>query len=324
MKKTFLNMLLSLILMCSMIPLSSTIAFAETGTGVNVTSKEDLTKALNGNADIIYITEDITYTTNIVVESKTLVVKNGVTFTVKVYNANAKFKLLQIEEGGTFIINAYDTMAKVSIEGNIENDGTITTKGSGNCYWSATVTGTGTFNPTSKYFNVASTYIDYGKVPDSMLSAVSVDNYKINIAKDVTESVTVTLPSDLKVGDTVTPTFTNLIDGVDVSKVFTYKWGNTSFSSAYGTDPSVKLTKAGELILSLTLKKPYTIRTSSGYQSSLADVNTTVQANDPETVYVDATKGNDNNLGGDKRRSGENASDCFGESERGRNYCSVK
>ena len=119
------------------------------------------------------------------------------------------------------------------------------------------------------------------------------------IVKDVSIQPTVSLPSDMKVGDTITPTVTNLIDGVDISKVFTYKWTDGNSSQIYDGAAKPTLTKADTLKLNLAAKKPYIMRSASGSCGSI-DAIGTVQKLTLDTVYVNANSGNNNNIGNTK------------------------
>ena len=136
--------------------------------------------------------------------------------------------------------------------------------------------------------------MDYGCVPEENLT-----NCRINIVKDVSIQPTVSLPSDMKVGDTITPTVTNLIDGVDISKVFTYKWTDGNSSQIYDGAAKPTLTKADTLKLNLAAKKPYIMRSASGSCGSI-DAIGTVQKLTLDTVYVNANSGNNNNIGNTK------------------------
>ena len=40
--------------------------------------------------------------------------------------------------------------------------------------------------------------------------------YRINLLKDLSVTPTVSLPDSMQTGDTITPIFTNIIDGVDI------------------------------------------------------------------------------------------------------------
>ena len=55
---------------------------------------------------------------------------------------------------------------------------------------------------------------------DTMLTG----SYRINVLDDQSVYPTVALPTTMYVGDTITPTFTNIIGGVDLASVFTFKW----------------------------------------------------------------------------------------------------
>ena len=121
-------------------------------------------------------------------------------------------------------------------------------------------------------------------------------NCRINIVKDVSIQPTVSLPSDMKVGYTITPTVTNLIDGVEISKVFQYKWKDGNSNQIYDGAAKPTLTKAGTLKLNLAAKKPYIMRSASGSYGSI-DAIGTVQKLTLHTVYVDTVNGSNSNIG---------------------------
>lgn len=179
------------------------------------------------------------------------------------------------------------------ITGTFENNGTITITSGNKCIWKAQTTGSGKIVADNQKFGEYQTYVDYGCVPDAMLEG---SNCRINIVKDVSIQPTVSLPSDMKVGYTITPTVTNLIDGVEISKVFQYKWKDGNSNQIYDGAAKPTLTKAGTLKLNLAAKKPYIMRSASGSYGSI-DATGTVQKLTLHTVYVDAFKGSNSNIG---------------------------
>ena len=233
---------------------------------VNVRTKDELKAALaNNDVNIIYITDSFKYTDSIATGEKTLVVNEGVTL---------------------------ETTAS-QISGTIVNNGTIKITGSGQCIWTAQTTGTGKIVADNQKWGEYQTYVDYGCVPDAMLEG---SNCRINIVKDVSIQPTVSLPSDMKVGYTITPTVTNLIDGVEISKVFQYKWKDGNSNQIYDGAAKPTLTKAGTLKLNLAAKKPYIMRSASGSYGSI-DAIGTVQKLTLHTVYVDTVNGSNSNIG---------------------------
>ena len=234
---------------------------------VNVRTKDELKAALaNNDVNIIYITDSFKYTDSIATGEKTLVVNEGVTL---------------------------ETTAS-QISGTIVNNGTIKITGSGQCIWTAQTTGTGKIVADNQKWGEYQTYVDYGCVPEEILT-----NCRINIVKDIDKEPTVILPETMTVGDTITPTVTNLIDGVDISKVFTYKWKDRDSSQIYNGAAKPTLTEAGTLKLNLAAKAPYVMRFASGLYGSL-DATGTVQKLTLNTVYVNANSGNNNNIGNTK------------------------
>lgn len=177
------------------------------------------------------------------------------------------------------------------ISGTIVNNGTIKITGSGQCIWTAQTTGTGKIVADNQKWGEYQTYVDYGCVPEENLT-----NCRINIVKDVSIQPTVSLPSDMKVGDTITPTVTNLIEGVEISKVFRYKWKDGNSSQIYDGAAQPTLTKAGTLKLTLAAKKPYIMRSASGSYGSI-DATGTVQKLTLDKVYVDTVNGSNSNIG---------------------------
>ena len=235
---------------------------------VNVRTKDELKAALaNNDVNIIYITDSFKYTDSIATGEKTLVVNEGVTL---------------------------ETTAS-QISGTIVNNGTIKITGSGQCIWTAQTTGTGKIVADNQKWGEYQTYVDYGCVPDAMLEG---SNCRINIVKDVSIQPTVSLPSDMKVGDTITPTFTNIVNGVDLENAFKFKWENNG-NTVYNGAVSPTLTKKGTLKLTVSVKKPYVMRSSSG-PYGISDVSGTVKEVLLDTVYVNANSGNNNNIGNTK------------------------
>lgn len=169
----------------------------------DVVSKTDLETALNDdNIHTINITGNIMYTGSLTT-SKRIVVKNGSTFTWGAYQDTFNAPL-EIESGATFAVSAFDFMSKAIMSGSVTNNGTINVTGRGECFWNATVTGTGSFGATTE-----DTYIRYGTVSTDKLTG----SYRINILDDQSVYPTVALPTTMYVGDTITPTFTNIIGG---------------------------------------------------------------------------------------------------------------
>ena len=235
---------------------------------VNVRTKDELKAALaNNDVNIIYITDSFKYTDSVDTGDKKIVVNKGVTLTIGGYTTE--------------------------ITGTFENNGTITITSGNKCIWKAQTTGSGKIVADNQKFGEYQTYVDYGCVPDAMLEG---SNCRINIVKDVSIQPTVSLPSDMKVGYTITPTVTNLIDGVEISKVFQYKWKDGNSNQIYDGAAKPTLTKAGTLKLNLAAKKPYIMRSASGSYGSI-DATGTVQKLTLHTVYVDAFKGSNSNIG---------------------------
>lgn len=240
---------------------------------VNVSTKDELEAALaNNDVNIIYITDSFKYTDSVDTGDKKIVVNEGVTLTIS----------------GSI----------TEITGTIVNNGTIKITGRGQCIWKAKTEGSGQIKAENKIWTDYETYVDYGCVPDAMLEG---SNCRINIVKDISEKPTVTLPETMTVGDTITPTVTKLIDGVDISKVFTYKWTDGNSSQIYGGAAQPTLTKAGTLKLNLKVKDPYVLlrAPSTSYYGEYGslDASGTVQKLTLHTVYVDTVKGSNSNIG---------------------------
>lgn len=265
-------------------------AAANGSTVVTDENKGKLGDILNdaGVTDII-IKVDVEYAGNINAPTKNITVSSGCTFTWSRYSGTFSVGTLTIEQGAAFATSTNDIVDKRTVSGNIINNGTITIGGtSGNCYWNATTIGTGSMTASN------GTYFNYGNVPPNTTGG------RINIVKDISDNngVTVSLPTDLKVGDTAKFDVKNLIDGINLSDVFTFNWkmNNSSFSS----EPNPTLTQTGSLKLKLTLKDNYCMRSSSGTRgSSVSSVAVTVAAATFDTVYVSAN-GSDGALGSEE------------------------
>ena len=262
MKKRVLSILMMLCLALTLLPVSVWAADSV----AEVSTQEDLNAALsNASVTEIHIIADMTYSDPL--------------------NAT---KPVQVNAGVTLTLNKYET----TVCGTIINNGTIQVK-SNNCFWTATTSGTGNLIGGKDRFGYDSTYVDYGCVPETMLEN---SNCRINIVKDISQPVTAMLPDTMQTGDTISVTFSNLIDDVDPTQVFTYAWKDGSSFTIYDGQTTPTLTKPGELKLSLTPKKPYVMCTSNGTMGSL-DAQGTVTQKMLDTVYVDQSNGNNSNLG---------------------------
>lgn len=257
---------MALILCLTLLP--ATVLADDTGTAssvVEVSTMENLNAALsNANVTEIHITGDIVYSDSLN-SRKTIYIDNGATLTLSANTA--------------------------TVSGTIVNNGTIQVKSRQKCIWSATTTGTGKLIGGKDPWNYPSTYVDYGCVPEAML-----DGCRINIVKDISQSVTAALPDPMQTGDTISVTFSNLIDGVNPADVFKFTWKDGNDFQLYDNAATPTLTKPGVLKLSLTPKNPYVMCTSFGTNGSL-DAQGTVTQKRLGTVYVDQSNGNDSNLG---------------------------
>lgn len=267
MKKRIGSVLLALALCLSLLPATALADEADSGTiSVNVTTDQEFKEALaNNGATEIHITGNITYSGSLD-SSKKIYIDSGATLTLSAYNA--------------------------TVSGTIVNNGTVKVD-SKKCFWKAQTTGSGKLIGGTDPWNNPSTYVDYGCVPEAMLEG---SNCCINIVKDISQPVTATLPDTMQTGNTISVTFSNLIDGVDPTQVFTYVWKDGSSFTIYDGQATPTLTQSGVLKLSLTPKKPYVMRTSSGTNGSL-DAQGTVTQKLLDTIYVDQTNGNNSNLG---------------------------
>ena len=267
MKKRIGSVLLALALCLSLLPAT---ALAEGGTTNNVaevSTMEDLNAALsNESVAEIHIIADMTYNDPLVAS-----------------------KPVRVNEGVTLTLSAYDT----TVSGTIVNNGTIKVTSKRRCLWKATTTGTGKLVGGTDSWNSPSTYVDYGCVPDTMLEG---SNCLINIVKDITRTPVASLPTSMQTGETINVTVSNLIDNVELSKVFKFTWRDGSSFEIYNNAVGPTLTKAGTLNLRLSMKSPYVMCTSYGTEGSLGAQGTVTQEL-LDTIYVDQSKGNDSNLG---------------------------
>lgn len=267
MKKRIGSVLLALALCLSLLPVT---ALAEDGTTNNVaevSTEAELNDALsNVSVTKIHIKADMTYNDPLVAS-----------------------KPVQVNEGVTLTLSDYDT----TVSGTIVNNGTIKVTSKRRCLWKATTTGTGKLVGGTDSWNSPSTYVDYGCVPDTMLEG---SNCLINIVKDITQTPVASLPTSMQTGDTINVTVSNLIDNVELSKVFKFTWRDGSSFPLYDGQTTPTLTQSGTLKLSLSMKTPYVMCTSSGTNGSL-DAQGTVTQKLLDTIYVDQTNGNNSNLG---------------------------
>ena len=265
MKKRIASAIIALLLCLTLLP--ATVLADDIGTAssvAEVSTMEDLDAALsNESVAEIHIIADMTYNDPLVAS-----------------------KPVRVNEGVMLTLNDYQT----TVSGTIINNGTIQVN-SKKCFWTATATGTGKLIGGTDLWGDPSTYVDYGCVPETML-----DGCRINIVKDISQSVTATLPDTMQTGDTIEVTFSNLIDGVNANDVFKFTWKDGSSFTIYDGQATPTLTQSGVLKLSLTPKKPYVMRTSSGTMGSL-DAQGTVTQKLLDTIYVDQTNENNSNLG---------------------------
>ena len=196
-------------------------------------------------------------------------------------------KVIEVEPDVTLTVGGYQT----TVSGTIVNNGTIRVTSSGKCTWKAVTSGSGKLVAANVKWGEYQTYVDYGCVPEAMM-----ENCQINIVKDLSVRPTVSLPENMQVGDTIAPTVTNLIDGVDIANVFKYTWKNGNSSQVYNGAATPTLTAKGTLKLNLAAKKPYVMCSSSGSYGSI-DASGTVAAKLLDVVYVDAANGKDSNMG---------------------------
>ena len=267
MKKRIGSVLLALALCLSLLP-ATALAEGEgsEASSVSVATAADFEGALNNtNITKIYIISDITYSKSLD-SSKTVYIDAGATLTLSAYNA--------------------------TVSGTIVNNGTVKVTSRNRCLWKAQTTGSGKLNGGTDSFNSKSTYVDYGCVSDT----VTLENCLINIVKDISQPVTATLPDPMQTGDTISVTFGNLIDGVNPADVFKFTWKDGSDFQIYDNAATPTLTQSGVLKLSLSMKTPYVMRTSSGTNGSL-DTQGTVTQKQLDTIYVDQTNGDNSNLG---------------------------
>ena len=311
MKKRIASIALSLAMCLTLLP---TAAYAEdvpeggafdsqsdTSDDAAVVENEDA--AVDASEDTAVYTGENTVDVSTAKELETELKKDGVTeihitadFTYTDSIATGTNKKIVVNEGVTLTIGGYTT----EITGTFENNGTITITSSNKCIWTAQTTGAGKIVADNQKWGEYQTYVDYGCVPEENLT-----NCRINIVQDINTQPTVTLPETMTVGGEIEPTVTNLIDGVDKSKVFKYTWKDGSSNVIYNGAAKPTLTKAGTLRLNLAAKAPYVMRSKSGSYGSI-DATGTVQKLTLNTVYVDTANGNDSNIGNTKEAAFQN------------------
>lgn len=266
---------------------------AETGEK-DVTSKKDLSDALKDDSiNTINITGNFQYIDTVNTDKK-IVVKSDATFTWSVYQETFETGGLTVESGGTFVVRPYDFLSKAVVKGSVTNNGTVTVSGNGECFWTAEMSGSGQFTPMKE------TYISYGKVSAAMLTGTIGTDYYINILDDLNKEATVSLPDNMEVGQTITPTVENLIAGVDLGTVFKFTWKDGNSSTIYDGAVSPTLTKYGTLKLNLSMQKGYAMQQLGNSSKRSIDATGTVAPKEYDTLYVDQTKGSDSNLGNEE------------------------
>ena len=278
-----------LLALCMALTLLPVTALADdTAASITVTSEAELRNALaESGIDTIRIQGEISYYGALRTDKK-LLIPDGAKLVLK---GSASASPLEIESGGTFAISTTMGSSTVrTISGTVINNGSVAVSGDGNCIWIARTSGSGSFLSETK----GKTRVDYGCVPEDMLKD---SGCQISITADPAVRPAVSLPSDMQTGQTITPDVTGLIDGVDIAKVFTFQWKNASSQTIYNGAVSPELTQAGTLKLTLTVKDPYVMRSSSGTYGSSISASGTVRQASVDTVYVDAVSGSDTNSG---------------------------
>ena len=250
-----------MIICIAMMPVA---VFADVGVQ-NVTSADELEAALNDD-DVteINVTKNFAYNREINTV-KTINVLKDVELSLSSYNGTVT---------GTFVIN-----------------GTVAITGGSKWYWKASTSGSGMLVGNKDTFNDIATFVDYG-----CCRGVILENCKINIVKDITEEPGISFPPDLKTGDTLNISVSNLIEGVNLAEVFKFTWKDGSSFEKYDNSSNPVLTEAGTLKLTLTPKASYIMCTSSGSTGSL-DGECTVSQNLLDEVYVNGNTGSDSALG---------------------------
>ena len=263
-KKRVLSLVLSMIVCIAMMPMA---VFADGGGVRNVTTAEELKEALNDTSVTeINVNGDFTYGEDI--------------------NGNKK---ITISEGKTLSLSKY----KSTVTGTFVINGTVKITGKSSWYWKASTSGSGKLIGNNDAFGYIATFVDYG-----CCTGVNLENYRINIIKDTTQTPVISFPDDPKTGDTLNISVSNLIDGVDLAEVFKFTWKDEEDgSSRYNNSPAPVLTEAtSKLKLTLTPKSPYIMCTSSGSIGSL-DGKCTVSQKLLDEVYVNGNTGSDSALG---------------------------
>ncbi|MDD3362057.1 MAG: hypothetical protein PHW34_10340 [Hespellia sp.] len=246
-------------------------------------------KAAFADSSISTIMINGTFTTSYanITSDKKIMIQAGANLT---YNTSSPlYANIEIQENGTLTINAYDYSTKVHIYGTVSNNGTLAVTGRGAIYNHSQLENNGTFTSTS----AKDIYSDYGCLTGD---GSTPSTLKINIVKDTSALPVVSIPETITVGDTVIPTVTNLIEGVDISKVFTYEWRNSS--GIVSKDSSYKVTSSMSLIkVILSKKNPYVMLTSTGTKGSIDSNDSSAKPKEIQTVYVDGASGDDTDLG---------------------------
>ena len=263
-KKRVLSLVLSMIICIAMMPVA---VFADGGGVRNVTTAEELKEALNDTS----VTE--------------INVNGAFTYGGDI-NGNKK---ITIPEGKMLSLSNYTS----TVTGTFVINGTVEITGESRWYWKASTSGSGKLIGNKDAFNNIATFVDYG-----CWNGGNLENCRINIIKDTTQTPVISFPDDPKTGDTLNISVSNLIDGVDLAEVFKFTWKDEEDgSSRYNNSPAPVLTEAtSKLKLTLTPKSPYIMCTLSGSIGSL-DGKCTVSQKLLDEVYVNGNTGSDSALG---------------------------
>lgn len=285
--KRAIAVILSFVLVMAVTPMTS---FAEDTT--TVTSEYQLKTALeDDNVKYIHIASSFSFTSDLDTD-KTIIIDDNVSLSWEMKTGT--FKTGNLIINGSFIVTTEDSfVSRLTVCGPVENNGTVEVRNIGKCLWRSPTTGSGNFIGTED------TYIDYGVMPEQMLP----ETCKINIMKDfsLTGKATITLEqNDLIPGNTVTPSVSNLIDGVDIAEVFKFTWKNPPVTNPLSNESSYTIPASmsgNKLQVSVSCKPGYAMVMPSGTLGTITSEVYIVGTSDFTTFYVDELNGSNSNVG---------------------------
>ena len=237
-------------------------AATKANNSIEVGDSSEFSDALNDDAiQTIIIVKSFRITS--LNKTKNIVIQSGVQLQLDAWSNMEVPATIKIESGGVLKATGNSPFYRIYISGELINNGEILLSNN-------------------------RLYTDYGKMSGAGIITGSTDNYYINIKKDITKKIEITLPDTITAGDIVSATFTNLIDGVDVKKAFSFKWNYTNSNKPNFTEETFTIpTAAGNSNLKLIVssKDNYVMLNKTGSDGSINSKEYMIDPLELKTVY---------------------------------------